>query len=525
MIHDDTIELLVQFGHTHSKSLRKAVRLASQFASYSRLESENGVTLHSVREPISAQRNEEELAILRQLCDICSGWKTTKIELSNHHSKSFRELFRELLFVRACQGWRESSPLNDLYCRGCSSPSESPLWFGCRFATAVTSKTRRQEDLYCHRSRIENTPTTPWWKFSSCNEDGTSFSIQKEHILLAVASEVSSHSCRTCRHFSLTRIKDDVASLPAEVIPSQENFFKSVKKDPPESGFRLALEQFQPVSVFTTSQNSTAMSPAISSQRQVPPKRLSDIALNESVRTELLDHILLPITHREHFDALGAKLSRGVLLHGPPGNGKTRLAECIAGEVGAHFELINGPEVLSKWLGDTEKEIRETFRRAKTLAPSILFIDEIDALAPSRSDNLQHHNNQIVAQLLTLLDDMDDIQMWVIGSTNRIDNIDPAIKRPGRFDRHIFIDNPSADCIELILSMHLDLTKVDGTVDIRKIADALIGKSGAAAAAVCNRVSQIAVRRAVNQAIPSSDLRISCSDFETALNELETKIS
>ncbi len=165
--------------------------------------------------------------------------------------------------------------------------------------------------------------------------------------------------------------------------------------------------------------------------------------------------IELPLKYPELFKRLGIEPPKGVLLHGPPGTGKTLIAKAVANEIGASFFTINGPEIMSKFYGESEQRLREIFEEAKQNAPSIIFIDEIDSIAPRREDVTGEVERRVVAQLLTLMDGLEERgQVIVIGATNRIDAVDPALRRPGRFDREIEIGVPDREGRFEILQIH-----------------------------------------------------------------------
>ena len=151
----------------------------------------------------------------------------------------------------------------------------------------------------------------------------------------------------------------------------------------------------------------------------------------------------LPLKHPEVFDRLGIDPPKGVLLYGPPGTGKTLLAKAVANESEANFILLNGPEVMSKFYGESEKKIRDLFEEAEKNAPSIIFIDELDAIAPKREDVQGEVERRVVSQLLTMMDGLKSRgKVVVIGATNRPSSLDPALRRPGRFDRELEISVP-----------------------------------------------------------------------------------
>ena len=190
--------------------------------------------------------------------------------------------------------------------------------------------------------------------------------------------------------------------------------------------------------------------------------------------------IELPLKHPVLFRRLGIDPPRGVLLHGPPGTGKTLIAKAVASETQAHFTSINGPEIISKYYGESEKQLREIFDEATANAPAIIFIDELDSIAPKREDVSGEVERRVVAQLLTLLDGMQGRDnVVVIGATNRRDAIDPALRRPGRFDRELEIGVPDKNGREEIINIHTRGMPISDDFDMDWLLDNSYGFVGA----------------------------------------------
>ena len=215
--------------------------------------------------------------------------------------------------------------------------------------------------------------------------------------------------------------------------------------------------------------------------------------------------IELPIRHPELFQRLGIEPPKGVLLYGPPGTGKTLIAKAVANESGAHFIAIAGPEVISKYYGESEQRLREVFEEARENAPSIIFIDELDSIAPRREDVTGEVERRVVAQLLTMMDGLEERgEVVVIGATNRVDAIDPALRRPGRFDREIEIGVPTEiDRIE-ILKIHTRTMPLAGDVNLEELSQQTFGFVGADLAALARE----AAIRALRRYLPEIDLEV-----------------
>ena len=237
--------------------------------------------------------------------------------------------------------------------------------------------------------------------------------------------------------------------------------------------------------------------------------------LKNEVR-KIREMVELPMRHPELFDKIGVEAPKGVLLYGPPGTGKTLLAKAVAGETNAHFISLSGPEIMGKHYGESEERIREIFAQAAENAPSIIFIDEIDSIAPKRDEVSGELEKRIVSQLLTLMDGMQSRgKVVVIAATNRPDSIDPALRRPGRFDREIEIGIPDDEGRFDILSIHTRGMPIDQKVDLRRISKITHGFVGAD----LEVLSKEAAMRSLRRIIPEIDL-----DEEKISSEILQKI-
>ena len=220
-----------------------------------------------------------------------------------------------------------------------------------------------------------------------------------------------------------------------------------------------------------------------------------DIGDLEEAKERIREIVELPLKHPEIFQRLGIEPPKGILLYGPPGTGKTLLAKALANEIGAYFITINGPEIMSKFYGESEERLREVFKEAQENAPAIIFIDEIDSIAPKRSEVVGEVEKRVVAQLLTLMDGIQERgKVIVIGATNRPDDIDPALRRPGRFDREIEIRPPDEKGRFEILQVHTRNMPLAEDVDLREIAKMTKGYTGADLAALAKEAAMAALR-------------------------------
>ncbi|HEX9708690.1 MAG TPA: CDC48 family AAA ATPase [Candidatus Thermoplasmatota archaeon] len=219
----------------------------------------------------------------------------------------------------------------------------------------------------------------------------------------------------------------------------------------------------------------------------------------DAAKRELQEAVEWPIKHEDLYRAMGAKPPKGVLLYGPPGTGKTLLAKAVATEAEANFISVKGPEFLSKWVGESERAVREVFRKARLAAPCIIFLDEIDAVVPQRgSRDDAHVTENIISTVLTEMDGLIALNnVTVIAATNRPDIIDPALLRPGRFDRLVYVAPPTEGGRLEVLKIHTAGRPLGGDVDLAKVASVTEGYTGADLAAVCNEATMIAIREIV----------------------------
>lgn len=237
-----------------------------------------------------------------------------------------------------------------------------------------------------------------------------------------------------------------------------------------------------------------------------------------------------PLRNPEVFDKLGIEPPKGVLLYGPPGTGKTLIARAVANEAGAYFDTISGPEIVSKYYGDSEEKLREIFKKAEENAPSIIFIDEIDSIAPKRDESKGEMERRVVAQLLSLMDGLNSRgKVIVIAATNLPDSIDPALRRGGRFDREIEIGVPDKDGRAQILQIHTRNMPLAENVDIKKYANRTHGFVGADLSLVAKEAAMHALRREFPSMNPDEkpskekldSLKVTTDDFEAAMKMVQ----
>ena len=268
-----------------------------------------------------------------------------------------------------------------------------------------------------------------------------------------------------------------------------------------------------------------------SQEGKVPSITYEDIGGIRNEIARVREMIELPLRHPELFKRLGVEAPKGVLLHGPPGTGKTLLARAVANETNANFYSIGGPEIMSKYYGESEEKLRNVFEQAEKNAPSIIFIDEIDSIAPKREEVSGEVERRIVAQLLSLMDGLKSRgKVVVIGATNRVNAIDPALRRPGRFDRELEIGVPDREGRLEILQIHTRGMPLAKDVNLEKLADISHGFVGADLQSLSKEAGMRSLRRILpnldlsSESIPSDTLRkiiVTMTDFMDVIKEME----
>jgi len=332
-------------------------------------------------------------------------------------------------------------------------------------------------------------------------------------------------------------IKTGIRPQAAAMDSMLDEFFGGRSSFSPMGEIKLAVVSTKPAgTVKVTSMSEVEIQPnPVDVSKLEGVKTIIDVTyediggLKEEVQ-KVREMIEIPLKRPELFERLGISPPKGVLMHGPPGTGKTLLAKAVANETDAHFISIQGPEIMSKYVGGSEERLRELFEEAEENAPSIVFIDEIDAIAPKREEVSGEVERRVVAQLLTLMDGLKTRgQVVVIGATNRPDALDPAIRRGGRFDREIEIGVPDKDGRQEVLQIHTRGMPLDEKVDLEEIAETTHGFVGADLETLCKEAAMRVLRRVLpnikpEEEIPQEILQemiIQKSDFREALREIQ----
>ncbi|MFN3910179.1 MAG: ATP-binding protein, partial [Candidatus Anstonellaceae archaeon] len=253
-----------------------------------------------------------------------------------------------------------------------------------------------------------------------------------------------------------------------------------------------------------------------------PSVKWEDIGGLENIKKELIEAVELPIKYAGLFQKFGIRPIKGILLVGLPGTGKTLFAKAVASESEANFISIKGPEVLSKWVGESEKTVRELFRKARVSAPCVIFIDEIDAIASTRTGGLAEGTKveeRIVDTLLTELDGLKELKnVVVIAASNRPDILDPALLRAGRFDKIIEVPMPDLETRKKIFAVHTKKMPIDSSVDLDQLAKMTEGFSGADIENLCREAGMVAIRKLFARDTNETKLKVDLKNLKAVVN-------
>lgn len=320
--------------------------------------------------------------------------------------------------------------------------------------------------------------------------------------LESLAKEAAMHALRRV----IPEIDIEEEELPEEALDSlqvtEEDFMEALKNVEPSAMREVLVE--------------------------VPNIRWTDVGGLEKAKQEMQESVEWPVKYPEVFSTVNVHPSKGIMLYGPPGTGKTLIAKAVANESNANFISVKGPELISKWVGESEKHVREMFRKARQVAPTVLFFDEIDSLAPRRGGHGDSNvSERVVSQLLTELDGLEELNdVIVVAATNRPDMVDPALLRPGRIERHIYIQPPGKDERKTIFEIHLRGKPYD--LDLEELAEKSEGYTGADIEAVCRESAMLAIREKVEPGMTREEakeiapqIKIENRHIDDAMNKIK----
>jgi transitional endoplasmic reticulum ATPase len=502
----------VKFGKSRSTNYRAAVNLAEALGGYS--VSGDG---RDLEHRVSIEVPMTDIASIRSFLDlvqtVCS-WKSTEVDIQTDGLPGYWELLNSIQMIDQCYREREQTGLGDSFCLTADSSGKIAT-FGCRKLQGV--------GFHGAANRVR-----PWTDFGELTADRKKFRADKDEILRILEKSSLNCGCHFCPSFDQKRIKRCVAELPDSIdIESDERF--DIEEGDPATGRRPRVVLKQETNRFL---NLLTMPAGLGNRtdetkkhgRDVPDTTFSEIVGQDYAIEQIRSLIQLPLSHPDHFEALGLKPPKGILLYGPPGNGKTMLARAAAAESNANLEIIAGPELRSKYVGESERLIREVFERASSFAPSIILFDEIDSVAGNR-DEMHSTTLGEVTQLLILLDGLRPLQQVVlIGTTNRPESVDPAMRRPGRLDYMIKVEPPNEEAREKLICLGLARGQSDIPAGLLKsLATETAGWSAAEVTSLVREAKLVAVKRAISTGTPAVDTSVVASDLEIGFAELSRK--
>lgn len=495
-------KIRITFTKSRSKYFDSALYNAEKIQGYK--------TLKRVREQIHIVEIENDIFTeeLKNLLTYIFSWKNTTISINGLSIDGVHGFYSTFMDAYDCYKYH----LDDDYCIGKLTPSDDQRYFGCKHEWGVSLV-----PAYSYYNLH-----TQWYQFGKLSSDSNYFDINKKDIKDRLHKSTIHRPCILCPFFSWKRLENGVDKLPDRIdLTKDKRFIIKYSELSPSKAIGIQMKES---AYYDEARDDEAQESNNQDIRYVPKTKYSDIAAQDKVLEEVENVIGLPIKHPEYYTKMNIESHKGILLYGPPGNGKTLIAKAVANEANAHLELINGPEILAKYVGESEEKLRSIFERAEKYSPSIILIDEIDSIFSSR-DMIDHqHEIAIISQFLVLLDGLEPRgKVAIIGTTNRIKAVDPAIRRPGRFDYHIEVPSPDINGIMAILETHLSKSKTEKPLNLMQIAKMIDGFSGAEAAALCREAGLIAIKKALKSKIKAEDVFISNQNLIDAVDSIKSK--
>ena len=462
---------------------------------------------------------------LEQLYLMSRGWKGTQLRVNGRLSDM--NGLRTVLTIFQCADQRSTAVIPEIFCQ-----SKLGHGWGCKFLTAIQGGIPRYGyDL--------NREYGYWFQFGAFNNDRTIWQIDKKELLDAIMRVAKGEHADMCPYFNGRTVKQRVQALPevielgedsSWVICYQEKYDNSTIQKLPVGIKPKEIDDHRTGNDLPTSLSlSDEDEKREEKNRNIPEISFQDIGGVDEIIGMVREVIELPIKHPALIKHLGIMPHKGVLLYGTPGCGKTLIAKAIANDIEAHFISIQGPELFSKWFGESEENLRSVFQEARRLAPSIIFFDEIDAIAQTRSgeENVRHES-VFVNQLLTLMDGMETYEnVCVIASTNRPELLDDAIMRPGRFDYRLEVKRPTPEGCSKIFRIHTRNMPLDPSADVDGLASRMAGFTGADISFVAREGAYNCLRRCtkIGDLIKQDDSEIDLSKFQVIQEDFEHALS
>lgn len=518
---DSHEQLRLQFGKSSSTNFKSALQFAQQFSTFQ--ENEDGT--YAIFLGGSGFSQDYERA--KRLWSIIRHWSTSQLWIGDRPVTTVD--FSALGRVEQCASQAEHAPIMEMHCQS----TQGARGWGCALLFGVRRAEDRYQSLYQH--------LTFWYDFGKFVSD-TAWQVDKAALLKALSQEADNRFLSFCEHYGWSRVEQAVGELPDLIDTAEGDDWaieyeewpvgSQVEQRPARlrrtTGDGLSRGVGMGITIDLAGLTAKEDSGDEEGVRNVPDVRFEDIGGIDDIVQTVREVIELPLKRPQLFEHLGIQPHRGILLYGEPGCGKTLIAKAIANEIKAHFTAIQGPELLSKWVGESERGLRAVFEEARRLQPAIIFFDEIDSLGRSRSsDEMAIYASQLVNQLLTLMDGIESNgRVCVIATTNRPELLDVALLRPGRFDYQLEVTKPTVDGCQAIFAVQTARMPLAPEFDVAHFGSKLHGLTGADIAFVAREAAYNALRRCMDleqlvraeadDEVPD-DLYVTEADFLAAL--------
>jgi AAA+ superfamily predicted ATPase len=508
----------VSFPRSSSANFAVAFRRAKALAQFGSLDTEADDKGRQARFILTVDSAIVENTVkIENIVRIVSRWRSTELSINGDPVSLFEfdSFLEEMSNLRRClrrHGGKQAQP------GGHACGTDSPL--GCR---------RLRIEPNQRFLKFLNHSDVPWFAVGSF--DGKIVRIDKQ-ALRAQVENTRNKRVPLCPLFNMDAVVGRIEKLldaldpekdkrwvtvylretgkPVWALPRKYTFLPHDLKFAPREEFADGL-----VRSILSGEHPKKDAPL---QRRISSVRFSEVRGQEAALEAVRDCVELPLRHAALFERVGVRGGGGILLYGPPGNGKTMLAKAVAGETAAHIEIVSGPQILSKWVGESERALRAVFERARHHAPSVILFDEIDAIAPAREAADAVHQKILVSQLLVLLDGLEARgRVFVIATTNRPGDIDPALLRPGRFDRLVYVGPPDAAGRAAIFEKYISAMRICSAVIPAELAAAAPGFSGAQIEYACREAGLLCIKEAIRNTTPPESIEILPRHFFDAI--------
>lgn len=510
------MKVTIKFYKSSSKYYDPACKKSEYFENFTQVKSENTLILDE-------SEIRDNLDKVREIIGYVTNWSKTVCFIDD--SKVSFDKIHQLLSIMQCEKSCSSCLL------GCSDHCYDEGGWGCKHLSSILL---RNDSYYSYRSEL------CWYDFGHFADD--TWHIDKNRILTVLRDEAQKKQLTLCQFYSEDRVNSTIQTLLDEIVVSDESEWEFKYRDAPMGMPQTEIIGVKPkekkyggfgISISLGDHDPNGESSAdTSNNKDVPTTTFDDIGGIDNIVQQVREVIELPLIAPHLFEHYHIKPHKGVLLYGPPGCGKTLIAKAVANEINAHFITVNGPEILNKYVGQSETNLRNIFKEAQAKSPSVIYFDEFDSISATRDADGNPLMAGVVNQLLTLMDGMDtSSKVCCIASTNRIDIIDSAIKRPGRFDYVIEIERPSPEGCKAIFRIHTANMPIVPSFNRDLFVERnLLGCTGAEIAFVAAEAAYNSIRRTVNikqlfanpeEYIISDDNTITEMDFIMAAKSLK----